>query len=240
MRAAILPEEFSHLKRRGMKNYDRERAFQLHWQRIMRLTRQSVLVAAATVVFLFSLRFVILVLEAYTMISNERRSDDDLVELCTSGKAQGSAHMRQACMNATVDRASPAIARALTNGAYNLVAEIAAMAAFPLQSSAMTGVVVMSVLPWLSAIKSFFTPSRLQQTGDHEHRVFILHNGDRADPEDRAGLRPRHRALPPSVLVEEEWGDVELEAPAAQSGVRAWPALGWGRAETAALNKKHL
>jgi len=168
-------------------DYEGDRAAFLMRRRIVRTLRTSVLTALVTMLVLLGLRFLVLVLEAYTMVSNERSADDELVLLCRDGAAQSSVHMRHACMEAEVDRASPAFVRAVTRGAYNLGAELGSMAAYPLQSSAMTGVMVMSVLPWIGTIRSLFVGGgdrHRNRAGDAEHTVFILHNGDRADVGD--------------------------------------------------------
>ena len=207
-----------HAQLKHHTGYEEERASYLLRARCARALRRSITVALVSVGLLFGMRFLILVLEAYTMISGERGADDDLVKLCRDGAARSSVHMRRACMGAEVDRASPVIVRAFTRGAYNLGSEVASMAAYPLQSTAMTSVLVMSVLPWVGTLRALFLGSggRHGGTSEPEHTVVILHNGDRPD-----ALGPRARTVGTPRLMEacideeetgrEDWDDVDLQ-----------------------------
>ena len=100
-----------HAQLKHHTGYEEERASYLLRARCARALRRSITVALVSVGLLFGMRFLILVLEAYTMISGERGADDDLVKLCRDGAARSSVHMRRACMGAEVDRASPVIVR---------------------------------------------------------------------------------------------------------------------------------
>jgi hypothetical protein len=163
--------------------------------------RSSVGVVLRCVIGLLLLRFMVLVMEARAMIVTERSSDDELMHLCTSGAARESAHMRAACMKATVDRASPALARALTRGAYAFASELCAIFSEPFKACSLLGAVgVLSVLPWVGTLWTVLIAGNAAElargrgaggAGDGEHTVVILRNGEM--PWDPAG--GRHASL---------------------------------------------
>jgi hypothetical protein len=161
--------------------------------------RTSVGIVVRCVVGLLLLRFMVLVAEARAMIVTERSSDDELMHLCTSGAARESAHMRAACMKATVDRASPALARALTRGAYAFASELYALFSEPFKACSLLGAVgVLSVLPWVGTLWTVLIAGNVAEvsrgrgaSGEGDHTVVILRNGEM--PWDPAG--GRHASL---------------------------------------------
>ena len=153
------------------------------------------------VVGLFFLRFVVLVAEARAMIVTERSTDDELVHLCTSGAARESAHMRSACMRATVERASPAVARALTRGAYAFVSEMYVLFCEPFKACSFLGAVgVLSVLPWANtlwtALVGSISKTARIYSDEGDHAVVILRNGEipcKLPSHSLPNLRLRHQ-----------------------------------------------
>jgi len=138
------------------------------------------------VVLLLVLRLSVLVSEAYAMVVGERAADDELVELCSQGAARESTLMRQACMQATVDRASPVIARALTRGAYSFAREVCTLLEMPFRTLTIAGVVgFLGFLPWLGTLRSVMGMGIRAGSEDDpspgEHTIMILQNGDRSD-----------------------------------------------------------
>ena len=134
---------------------------------------------------LLLLRFFVLVAEARAMILSERSADDELVHLCALGTARESAHMRAACMQATVDRASPAMARALTRGAYAFASELYMLLSEPFKACSLLGAVgALSMLPWIGTLWQVCTIGALGGDGreggshDRDHTVVILRNGE--------------------------------------------------------------
>lgn len=133
---------------------------------------------------LLLLRFAVLVSEAHAMVVGERASDDELIDLCRSGAARQSSHMRSACMQATVDRASPAVVRALTRGAYAFVHEVYALVCEPFRAMSLVGVVgALSVVPWIGSLRGMLGmaeasySSSTRDGGTTDPTVVILHNG---------------------------------------------------------------
>ena len=58
-------------------------------------------------------RVLVLLLEALAVVRDERNSDVELSELCRMGAAQQSAKMRNACLQAQKDSASPLVFKAV-------------------------------------------------------------------------------------------------------------------------------
>jgi len=162
--------------------------------------RASAGIVLRCVVGLQFLRFMVLVAEAHAMIVTERSSDDELIHLCTSGAARESAHMRAACLKATVDRASPALARALTRGGHAFASELYVLFSEPFKACSLLGAVgVLSVLPWVSTLWTLFVAGNATgvapiRGSDGDHTVVILRNGEmpwNQAPAHRASLRFR-------------------------------------------------
>lgn len=69
------------------------------------------------VVFFISLlsfvRVVVLVAESYSVVSAERTNNADLIALCRKGAASESPHMRNACLHARSEAASPLLFKAI-------------------------------------------------------------------------------------------------------------------------------
>lgn len=137
------------------------------------------------------------------MVMTERAADDSLLHLCDTGQAQESPHMRQACMQAVIDRASPACMRSITRGSYMFINEMGHVIAVPFNSVGLMGVVcVFGLLPWIGLVRSAFirsaqTATQLLHEHPPEHTVVIL-NGDRSDGFGEQSVR-RRIASPPTL-----------------------------------------
>lgn len=163
---------------------------------------------ALVVVVLVVLRLTVLVGEAYTIIASERSADDELVELCANGRGGRSAHMRQACMGAAVDRSGYALARAINRGVYAFGADLYALVGSPFRSGVWASAcIALSIVPWLGPVKAFLWPTAaVAAAAAPEHKVIILHNGGRADGLTEA-TRRRGLMAPPmleDVSLDEE------------------------------------
>ena len=62
---------------------------------------------------LSSVRVVVLVAESYSAVSVERTNNADLIALCRKGAASESPHMRNACLHARSEAASPLLFKAI-------------------------------------------------------------------------------------------------------------------------------
>ena len=166
------------------------------------------LIVISSVVLLL-LRLAVLVAEAHAMVVGERTADDELIHLCRSGQARESPHMRTACMQATIDRASPAVIRAVTRGAYLFLNELYTLVSVPFRAIGVaSAVALMGVLPWINAVRGFFSGTSHdvhREMAQPEHTVVILQNGDRADALTNASTHRRIACLP-SLLEEVDLG----------------------------------
>lgn len=158
----------------------------------------TAMLVSGTAVCLMGMRLIVLIVEAYTLISTERTAEDGFVQMCEQGSNRESVHMRQACMRATVDRASPILFGALTRGTYAFLRELYALVSLPFQAAGLVGVVsLLGVLPWLDAARRFIFPSgqTTPTPSAPEHTVFVLNTSDRAPPISLGGLRHMSNGL---------------------------------------------
>lgn len=110
---------------------------------------------AFTLFILLMLRVIVLTSEAYAMISSSRSSNSDFLQLCEDGIATNSPHMRNACTQARVEHAPPAILRALTSAVFAFCGELYSLALAPLQAISLAGILsIVSALPWLSTLRT--------------------------------------------------------------------------------------
>ena len=88
---------------------------------------------------LLGCRVIVVFSESYSVVSSERRSDESLLELCSAGKAAESARMRNACMGAKADQASPILFKVLSRTAYATINEVYQLLFAPMQSMSLSG-----------------------------------------------------------------------------------------------------
>jgi hypothetical protein len=144
-----------------------------------------------TAIVLMVMRLLVLIVEAYTLISTERTAEDGFVDLCAKGTNRESLHMRQACMRATVDRSSPIIFGALTRGTYTFLRELYTLVSVPFQAVGLVGAIsLIGVLPWIDSVRRFVFPSHRAAAAPAapEHTIYVLNTGDRASPLSWGGL----------------------------------------------------
>jgi hypothetical protein len=173
---------------------------------IARAACSSLCVMATSMLVLLILRFAVLTSEAFAMIVSERAADNTLLELCAEGRARESPLMRAACMQATVDRASPAFARAITRGAYSFANELYALLSVPFKAISLASAVgVLGVLPWLGALRTLL-PANVsdphREAAQAEHTVVILQNGERAPALTAGSLHKRGSVAWPPMLTD--------------------------------------
>lgn len=101
-------------------------------------------------------RFSVLFVESYSVVSSERAADQDLLKLCSSGAAADSAKFRSLCLAARAESAAPllfkALLRSLKTGvhdffeAFNSPTKIALLLLFCLSGLALPVVKALSTL----------------------------------------------------------------------------------------------
>ena len=77
-----------------------------------------------SIVLLVLVRVCVLLCEALAEVSSERGEDIELLELCKNGYAKSSIKMRSACLQATSERASPVLLKAVTRACLTAWNEI--------------------------------------------------------------------------------------------------------------------
>lgn len=165
---------------------------------------------------LLALRLIVLMVESYTLISSERMAEDEFVELCASGTARESAHMRQACMRANVDRSSPIVIGALTRGTYAFMRELYVFLGWPFQTIGVVGIVSMlGVLPWIESIRVLlFGATRTPTPTAPEHTIVVLNSGDRmaglSHPQLRMSSGGHKSVATPPIIEEDGFQEISL------------------------------
>lgn len=171
-----------------------------------------------TLITLILLRLIVLTSEAHAMITGARMDNQELLRLCEDNIAVNSPHMRTACMQARIERASPAFVRAFTSATYAFCGEIYSIALAPLQAISVAGLLsLVSALPWFATIRNVFGMSRSVRSrvdpyeaalgnGSFapEHAVLVLHNGERAQPLSAPSLSKRRALTTPPTLLDED------------------------------------
>lgn len=145
-------------------------------------------------------RTMVLFLEAMASVREERNADRELLEVCASGAARGSIKMRAACLQATADRASPlvlkAVVRAVSTAWHEFKDSVATPFGFATMILFVLSSVLLPIIPWIRTILSAWAgddEEDFQDThrdSDLEHHVIML-AGDNAFLAPRGGVRRR-------------------------------------------------
>jgi hypothetical protein len=98
----------------------------------------------------------VLFFEAIAIVREERSQDYELLELCSRGDARSSPKMREACLQARADRASPLLAKAIVHAVSTAFKDFSAMVGSPFKFSVVVlfiiSSVVLPVIPWARAL----------------------------------------------------------------------------------------
>jgi hypothetical protein len=123
------------------------------------------------------------VLEVVARVSEERHRDERLLELCHSGQARDSDKMRDACMRARADRASPLLIKAITVAASESMVQLLHLFEAVLHSSgwSLIGIIailsfVLPVVSWLRVFSryTYYDGSYTAPTSDGMHRIEMV------------------------------------------------------------------
>lgn len=120
--------------------------------------------AAAIVTALIALytiaRIGVLFFEAIAIVREERSQDHELLLLCARGDAKSSQKMRDACLRARADTASPLLAKATVYAVSTAFKDFSSSIGSPFKASVLCLFVVSSiVLPLLPWLRAFFGTS---------------------------------------------------------------------------------
>lgn len=139
--------------------------------------------------------------EARATVLTERSADDSLLKLCASGTARESPHMRQACMQVAIDRASPAFMRALTRGAYRFTNEAYDTVTMPFRGLGVLGLLIIIAIVHYAVMTRSPTAFNTGELTDpkREHTIVVL-NGDRRPYREEESSHLRQRIVAPPTL----------------------------------------
>jgi len=132
------------------------------WQPKFRLDRQQLsakkmLAIVSGIITLYSLaRVGVLFFEAVAVVREERSQDAELLELCARGDARSSPKMRDACLKARAERASPLVAKAIVYAVSTAFKDFSATVGSPFKFAVVVlfviSSVVLPIIPWARAI----------------------------------------------------------------------------------------
>lgn len=173
-------------------------------------------------------RVAVLFLEAYSIVRTQRAEDLELMELCQRGDARGSAKMREACLRARADLASPVVFKAIVTAVSAAFRDFAESVGSPLKLACVLLFIVSSlvpVLPWARMLAAH----RIEQE-DRPAVNFISYTPPRHAIDQQEGrwrrgvgkVLARLKARPPIQELDEE-----LEVGDEWQRASPWMHLGW-------------
>lgn len=117
------------------------------------LTPARLLAVVSGLLALYSFaRVVVLFFEALSVVSAARAEDEALLELCSSGQASGSGKMREACLKAHAERASPIFFKAVVQAVGTAFKDFSDTVGSPFKVAVLFFFIVSSVMlpviPW--------------------------------------------------------------------------------------------
>ena len=113
----------------------------------------------------------VLFFEALAVVRNGRNEDYELLELCQRGDARGSAKMREACLKARADLASPIVFKAIVHAVSTAFKDFSDTVGSPLKLLVCVLFVISSVMlpivPWCRALFGQHVPDVHPMNGVH-------------------------------------------------------------------------
>lgn len=121
------------------------------------LSPKKAVALISALVALYSLsRVGVLFFEALAVVREERSQDNELLELCARGDARSSPKMRDACLKARAERASPLIAKAIVYAVSTAFKDFSSTVGSPFKFAVVVlfviSSVVLPIMPWARAI----------------------------------------------------------------------------------------
>jgi len=123
----------------------------------LRLSPKRFVAVISGILTLYSFaRVGVLFLEALAVVRDGRAEDYELIEVCQRGDARGSAKMREACLKARAELASPVIFKAIVQAVSVAFKDFSDTVGSPFKFGVMllfvVSSVMMPVMPWVRAI----------------------------------------------------------------------------------------
>lgn len=129
-------------------------------------------------------RVAVLFFEALSIVRRLRVEDEQLLDLCSSGQASGSAKMRDACLKAHAERASPIVFKAIVQAVSTAFKDFSDTVGSPFKLGVLTlfmiSSVILPVMPWARMLMG-------QTMGDSGMPANGVHYIGYAPPADRRG-----------------------------------------------------
>ena len=130
-------------------------------------------------------RVSVLFFEALSTVQSARAEDETLLELCTSGRASGSAKMREACLKAQAERASPIVFKAVVQAVSTAFKDFADSVGSPFKLMVvvlfMLSSVALPTVPWARLLFG-------QPYHEYNEPIDGVHYIGFAPPPDRRGF----------------------------------------------------
>lgn len=128
----------------------------------LRLSPKRFIAIVSAVLTFYSLaRVAVLFFEALAVVREGRSEDYELLELCQRGDARGSAKMREACLKARAELASPVIFKAVTVAVSTAFKDFSDTVGNPFKFGVLVlfivSSIVLPIVPWARAL--FGTPA---------------------------------------------------------------------------------
>ena len=122
-----------------------------------RLRPARLIAIVSGVLALYSLaRVAVLFFEALSVVQSARAEDVALLDLCSKGQAAGSSKMREACLKARADRASPILFKAIVQAVSTAFKDFSDSVGSPFKLAVLALFVVSSVMlpamPWVRMV----------------------------------------------------------------------------------------
>ena len=118
--------------------------------------KRFIAIVSALLTFYSLARVAVLFFEALAVVREGRSEDYELIELCQRGDARGSAKMREACLKARADLASPLVFKAIVQAVSVAFKDFSDTVGSPFKFGVVVLFVVSSVMlpimPWVKAI----------------------------------------------------------------------------------------
>ena len=134
----------------------------------LKLSPKRLAAGVSTIMALYTLaRVSVLFFEALATVRDARNEDQELLDLCVRGEARGSAKMRDACLKARAELASPAVFKAITLAVSTAFKDFSDTVGSPFKLSIVVvfllGSVVLPVVPWLRLLLGQHQPDQPPQ-----------------------------------------------------------------------------
>lgn len=197
------------------------------------LSPKRLVAIVSAILALYSVaRVGVLFFEALAIVREERGQDEELLALCQRGDARASPKMRDACLKARADRASPLIAKAIVYAVSTAFKDFSDTVGSPFKFGVVLLFIISSVIlpitPWARALFGTSTNNGLENGMGIPPSHFIVmappqNNGRRGG----GGWRRRLGRHVPMLRTKPTIEEVDDEAFDCMEPGSAQPNVGW-------------